>query len=322
MRFYERVGHIELVTANGELITSLDGLDFRFHVEKNIGGVRDIAQVSILGMNYAEISYFCTFRDDASNIKRRRRVRVYAGYKEEGESLIIDGDIVKATPTMPPDNWLNLTVITNAYRNRELLTFGMTPDLKWNQKVLDYSQQHGYSIKDILDRLVVYAKLKGWRLDYTVKDKTKLNMSLYTRVKSFDCSGTLQDVIRSINFLGDWIVREQEGMLVVSDVDPSNYDVGLNTGVKVLSADSGLVGIPQYKYPYCMMTTRITSSIKIFDIVELKCRYNIEANGLYKVYTITYDGQLRGQPWYAKLDARNIEAPLTDQEKEKMAEKK
>ena len=79
MRFYERVGHVELVTADGELVTSLDGLDFRFHVEKNIGGVRDIAQVSILGMNYAEISYFCTFRDDASNIKRRRRVRVYAG---------------------------------------------------------------------------------------------------------------------------------------------------------------------------------------------------------------------------------------------------
>lgn len=321
MTFYERVGHVELVTADGTLLQTLEGLDFKFHVEKNVGGVRDKAVVSILGLNYATISYFCTFMDDARPIQRRRRVRVYAGYKDEGENLMIDGDIVKATPSMPPDNWLNMTVMTNAYRNTEMLTFGMTPDLFWNWRVKAYSQQHGYAVKDILDRVVKYAHLKGWRIDYTVQDKTKLNMSLYKRIKSFDCTGFLQDIIRELNYLGEWIIREQDGMLVISDLDPNQNDIGLNSGVKIISPESGLVGIPQYKYPYCVMTTRITGGIKIFDIVELKCRYNIEANGLYKVYTITYEGQLRGQPWFAKLDARNISASLTDAEKNKIAEK-
>ena len=322
MTFYERIGHVELLTEESTILNILEGVDFRFHAEKNIGGVRDVANVSILGLNNETISFFSTFTDEARSIQRRRRVRIYAGYRDEGESLIVEGDIIKATPTMPPDNWLNITLQTNSYRNREMLTFGMTPDLKWNVKTVEYAQQHGYMIREILDRLVKYAGLRGWRIDHTVKDKTKLDMSLYKRVKSFDCSGFLCDVIKQINFLGDWQVREQDGMLVISDLDPTSYDVGINTAAKVLSADTGLVGIPQYKYPYCLMTTRITSGIKIFDIVELKCRYNIEANGLYKVYTIKYDGQLRGQPWYATLDARKLNEPLTIQESEALKELK
>ena len=73
MKFFNRVGHVDIrkdyrwsldetknVTSNVEIM-HLNGLDFRFHVEKTIGAVKDKASVSILGLNRDSISRFSTF---------------------------------------------------------------------------------------------------------------------------------------------------------------------------------------------------------------------------------------------------------------------
>lgn len=341
MRFYNRVGHVELISGNGGLLRSYDGLDFRFHVKKTIGGISDKATVGILGLNNDSISYFSTFTDNAHQLQKNWRVRVYAGYKEEGEHLIIDGDLIRAVPSIPPENWINMSVMCNAYRNSNMLSISTSAPTKywWGNNPVS-NKMFGIRIKDILDKFVKYAGYDGWKFDPAPYAwSMQLDNELEHRVKSFDCSGTQNDIIQELNLLGDFYVHVEGNTLIVSpptygDGDIPNTRQRLNakrtlargddkfSRFRYISEGNGLVGIPQYKYPYCTMTTRITSGIKIFDVVELKCRYNVQANGKYKIYEITYDGHLRGDAWYARLNARSLMAPLSDEEKKQIEEDK
>lgn len=350
MKFFNRVGHVDIqkdyrwsldgmkpVTSNAEIM-HLNGLDFRFHVEKTIGAVKDKASVSILGLNRDSVSRFSTFIDEASSVMRRNRVRVYAGYEDEGEHLILDGDIIRAYPTVPPDNWLNMTIMANFYKNNYMMSMNMSYGGDWVNESVEYKRKYGYKISEIIDRFVKYANLKSCVYDINC-NKQKLRDAMDMRVKNFDCTGTQYDIINELNLLGEFSLRIEDDMLVISDpvyrpnaIALSNQSLGYNgeynlsdgtpmggssdtVNVIRVSADSGMIGIPQYKYPFCTMTMRMTSAIKIFDVVELDCTYNKEANGLYKIYGLTYDGHLRGEPWYVKITARNMKAPLTDQEK-------
>lgn len=341
MTFFNRVGHVELLVPDesgtdpmGWSGSTISGLDFRFHVKKTIGGVNDKASVSILGLNRETISKYSMFVDDGSAIMRKHRVRVYAGYAEEGEHLILDGDVMKAAPTIPPENWLDMVVVGNLYKNSRIMTFSMNGQTR--------QEARGFTVREILDRIIVYFEdgaYQSWKIDPN-GNQDKINAILNLRVRNFDCTGTQADIIKELNMLGDFSVRHEGNCLVISD---AIYDVraipnsaqsisednssfmwdwfkgdSITRNARVISPTTGLIGIPQYKYPMCSMTIRITSGIKIFDVVELQCLYNTEANGLYKVYGITYKGQLRGEAWYAKLTARNLSVPLTDQEKAKL----
>jgi len=341
MRFYGRVGHIEIVSGNGGLLRSFKDLDFRFHVKKTIGGVADKATVGILGLNNDSISFLSTFTDEAHQLQKNWRVRVYAGYVDEGEHLIIDGDIIRAIPSIPPENWLNITVMCNAYRNSNMMSVSTSSPTnnKWGNNP-NSNNMYGLRIKDILDKFVKYAGYDGWKFDDSpYAFSIKLDHELENRVKSFDCSGTQMDIIEELNLLGDFYVHAEGNTLIVSPpiygdaklpnsrqrLNPANtiaFEDEKMVRFRYISEETGLVGIPQYKYPYCTMTTRITSGIKVFDTVELKCRYNVQANGKYKVYEITYDGHLRGEPWFARLNARNITAPLTENEKSQIEKSK
>ena len=341
MKFYNRVGHVEIITEDGKVSREYNGLDFRFHVEKTYGGTKDTATVGILGLNQESISYLSTFADMATVLSKRRRVRVYAGYEDEGENLIIDGDMIEAIPSIPPDNWLTIRVVCNAYRNTEMMSMSMISEPKWNKRLQAQNQKWGFRIDEILDRFVKYAGLDGWRISDSDPDE---HMRLYNLVygmylRSFDCTGTRDDIIRELNRIGDFAVA-LDGRTLVVGPRPWLLNRGYPTlqqqveynqlgsrgqkkhmKIPVLDMEHGLVGIPQYKWPCCTMTTFLTCGTKIFDRVELKCRYNTEANGIYVVYGISYDGQLRGTPWYAKLHARADGVPLTDQEKAQMEQK-
>jgi hypothetical protein len=265
----------------------------------------------------------------------------YAGYEDEGESLIIDGDMIEAIPSIPPSNWLTIRVVCNAYRNTEMMSMSMISEPKWNKRLQAQNQKWGFRIDEILDRFVKYAGLDGWRISDSDPDE---HMRLYNLVygmylRSFDCTGTRDDIIRELNRIGDFAVA-LDGRTLVVGPRPWLLNKGYPTlqqqveynsmgsrgqkkhmKIPVLDMEHGLVGIPQYKWPCCTMTTFLTCGTKIFDRVELKCRYNTEANGIYVVYGISYDGQLRGTPWYAKLHARADGVPLTDQEKAQMEQK-
>lgn len=325
MQYFQRIGHVELLTGEGSLLRSYRDLDFKFHVKKTIGGVADKATVSILGLNDDSISYLSTFTDDAHQLQKNWRMRVYAGYADEGEHLIIDGDIIRAVPTMPPENWLNVTVMCNAYRNSKMISVSSQSDISsfWSK---NNTQQRGLKITEVLNRFVKWAGYDGWRYDNFANEEElmALKEELSLRIKSFDCSGTQYDIINELNDIGDFYVREEDNSIVISPPLNStrrlpNSRQGLEGAdlrrVRYISEDTGLVGLPQYKYPFCSITTRITSGIKVFDIVELKCRYNVQANGKYKVMSIVYDGHLRGEPWFARLNAQSLTAMLTEQEK-------
>ena len=315
MDFFDRIGHVEIATADDGIVKSLRDVDFKFHVEKSVGGIKDSASVSVLGLNSDTIQFLSTFIDQSRANIMRRRARVYAGYADSGEHLIIDGDIVQATPTSPPDQWLNMTVICNAYRNREMISMALNGSKKWTKETGQIVSTYGIKLKSILDAFVKHGLgIKSWTVDpyISLEDKYRIDGFLETQLRCFDCTGTKDDIINEINLFGDWIVREEEGTLIISIMRPgpteSSSRTGYNTAIRVIDEEHGMVGIPQFKYPNCVITTRINPAIKIFDEIELRCKYNTSANGIYKIYNIIYDGQLRGQPWYARLNARNINA--------------
>ena len=72
---------------------------------------------------------------------------------------------------------------------------------------------------------------------------------------------------------------------------------------------SGLIGVPEYSWPYVKFTMLINPAVKMFDTVSIKSNLVKHASGHeYQITDITYNGQMRGQSWYMTCSARDVSA--------------
>jgi hypothetical protein len=115
-------------------------------------------------------------------------------------------------------------------------------------------------------------------------------------------------------------IARQKGWTVVLD----NTDDDGNMYMKVVPDDitkihgeknfrideaSGLIGVPEYSWPYVKFTMLINPAVKMFDTVSINSNLVPHASGHeYQITDITYNGQMRGQSWYMTCSARDVSA--------------
>ena len=108
---------VEFKTPAGD--KRLDGIEVKFSVDKLMSAVMNKASIEICNLAQEDIEYLTTYTSQFIAINERKRIRIFAGYEEDGVSLIFDGDVVEGMPTNPPDRWIRMKALSGYYSNKE-----------------------------------------------------------------------------------------------------------------------------------------------------------------------------------------------------------
>ena len=273
---FNRTCVVEFDTKVGgkRVVKRISGLNVRFSVHFPMSAVVAEAEIGICNLKRSDLELLTTYTSKAIAINQRKRIRVFAGYSDTQTALIFGGDIFEAKPTEPPDVWLNIKATSVNYATTQIFT----------RQILVPT-----SLQTVADQS---AKALGLSLEW--------NSSLYKTIDKFSFSGNVNEMISRINKLADInAFIENDRLVVVDRDDPARSDK-----IVEISEQYGMIGIPKVTFIGFEAKVLLNTNIRRGDKVELKSSRIPAANGIYYVYHITHEGELRGQPWYTTIDAR------------------
>lgn len=318
--FFNRIGRVEILyqkvgfdlvtedekmiyttSYSADIMKQMDGIDFKFQIRKlcDMTTTNCEASVSILGLSRETVLRLATTRPTAIEQSLRKRIRVYASYEDFGDNLIFDGDVVMAQPTLPPDNWLDIKAFVGNYRKYQLYSSSINDELQVKQLMINSAKVLGLKKVEFKD----------------AQDK-RVQAEMIRKLKGFDCSGTKEDLLQMLNRVSDFLVFEDNGMLVCKLRTDERRS---RTTPALISESTGMIGIPEVlvgsadgkgkksandSSPSSLrlkVKCFINPSIQLWDLVYLQSVYLPDADGYYTVNEIEYNGQLRGQDWYMTL---------------------
>lgn len=285
-RFWKRSGYVAIEMENGRFQKfggDNDSLDFKFEGVK-LGDICNDFTVSILGLSTDTINTL-TVWDLARAIKRRRKIRVYAGYSTDSiASPIFEGIVMEAIPSPPPNKWLSF----------KCMYIGPQPEPGIATQYVEGK------IEKVFKQLV-----KNVNLTYENKTTTESYVPMW-KVTSVDKNQTVKFKIDKSPManLSDFantfgIKCYCEGVCIYA-VDAKGW-YKTPHDAKVISVDTGLIDIPFIDLAGAKIKLRLSDDIALFSWVYLKSELIPSANGYYYAIEKKQVGHFRGDDWYTEI---------------------
>lgn len=270
---------VEFKTPAGD--KQLDGVEVKFSVNKLMSAVMNKADIEICNLAQEDIEFLTTYTSQFIAINQRKRIRLWAGYEEDGVSLIFDGDIVEGMPTNPPDRWIKCKALSGYYSNKEVVSKTLGGDV---------------SVKDLCTEASNLLNLPMVFESESVK-----------KISDFSFTGDKTKIIKDLNELGGITAYEDDGTLFVLDKDTPRKSVD----VRYISETSGLIGIPKPDPIGIECTVLLDNSLKIGQRIYIESKIFPSASGEYFIYELKHSGDLRGTEFYTNIKARRFNSVAT-----------
>ena len=206
--------------------------------------------------------------------RTRKRLIVEAGRKSYGLSQIFVGDIIKSSPSQPPDITLSIKALTGDY-------------LKGN--VLARSKGGKTSLKNISQGV---ASDLGLSLDFQAQDK---QLSNYTFT-----GGALKQVDK-LSDSGLVNAYVDDGTLVVKDMN-----VPLTGRTRILNLATGMIGIPEITEHGIKVKFLLDNKTTLGGALVITSELNPAANGTYAIYKLGFEICSRDTPWYYIAEGKRL----------------
>lgn len=274
---FNRKAIVEFETPQGP--KRIEGVDVKFDINLPMSAQMTMAKISICNLSRSDIEYLTTYTSRWIAIAQRKRIRLFAGYDEDHPDGrmpgLFDGDIIQAIPSQPPEIWLECEAMSGAYGSTQM----------FSKSILVPS-----TVETIFGQAASWVDLESeWRA------------TTQKVVKSFEFSGSNQQLIGAVANLGDIEVFQEGETLVAVDSNKAPVRDGV---IREISERSGMVGVPKVDYIGIEATMFLDSRIKRGDTVNFVSKRIPAANGLYYVYNIRHHGHLRGTEFYTTVKAR------------------
>lgn len=269
----KRVCFVEVETnENGtKQLKRLDGLAIKGRVTRKMSSVEADATVSIANLAQSDIEYLTTFTSPYVKPQTKKLIRIYAGYSMTGWGRIFEGDITEAFPSDLPDTWLNIRAKSLYYARRAPVSFGVT---------------------NTTDKQIAQSISQELNLNFDWQASTTKNLNI------FNFNGSKAELIKEFNKIGDTVMFEDNGSLKV--VDKSSIRTNQKP-VKVISVNSGMIGLPEPDKVGVRLKTLLDASLNPADWIEAKSLKLPAINGYYQVYELTFDFASREQQFYSEI---------------------
>lgn len=286
-----------------------NSLDVRFAYQRYFGnGMHSKGNISICGLSKKTLDRYISFFSEDVEVEKRKTIKIIAGYEDNDKSgcscigEILNGTIVNALPTLPPDIWLNCEVI-NQYEEKLKAKAYNFVGIKTLEEVIKWAvQEIGLTEDKIINRITDREYLNTKYVDFTFEGNkfdfiNKISAD-FNNINSSDKYGGINTYIEDNNVIVDY------RNLTLKD----RNRLGTPRLVSKDSTELTLIGIPEPMWAgqAVNITTLLNSSVRTGDVLELKSNMIESLNGYYYVFSILYIGEYRGQQWYSQFLCRRL----------------
>lgn len=281
----KRICYIQIQTPSGD--KEIHNIALKGRITCKMSETGSTCEISVANLAREDVEYLTTYTSPYVDQSKRKRINVFAGYESTGVGLIFSGDIYSALPEGLPDTWLKIKAKTEYYSQQDIITF----------------QHSGISVKNLAQNIASELKVDlVWR---SKCEKT---------VDSFNYSGGKAKLIERLNNIPFITAFIQNNSLYVVDTneEPPEQEDKAQVGsarktagmVKLISAESGMIGLPQPDEQGIKVKVLLDPSLRLADWVKIDSKRLPIVNGLYQVYEMTYDFATREPQYYIEVKAK------------------
>lgn len=249
-----------------------EGLDIVARGQKTADPLQNTCEVTISNLAKETRNYLLTETSPFNANKTPKRLIVEAGRVSLGVTRLFVGEITSASPSQPPDIGLTIKAQTGSFAKG---------------KVVARSGAAKSSLRTLAQG--VAADL-GVTLDFQATDK---------QIANYAFNGAALRQVDALQAAGGVDVFVDDETLVVKDrAQP------LQGRVRLLSADSGMIGIPEVTEHGIRVQMLLDTSTVVGGALEVTSALNPAVNGSYTIYGLDFEVASRSTPFYYTANCR------------------
>ncbi len=273
----KRICYVQIQTPSGD--KEIRNISMRGRITRKMSETGSDAKISIANLSKEDVEYLTTYTSPYVDQSKKKRINIFAGYESTGVGMIFSGDIYSALPEGLPDTWLNIEAKTEYYNQQNIITFS----------------QGSISTKNIATSI---ANELGCDLVWRSKSQKIID--------SFNFSGAKTKLINRLNQLDNFYAYIDNNVLYVVDKNEEAPSTTKQSGtIKIINADSGLIGLPQPDEYGVKIKILLDPSVALADWFKLESKRLPIVNGFYQVYEMTYDFATREPQYYLEIYGKN-----------------
>jgi len=247
-------------------------LDIRARGQKTANPLQNTCDVDIVNLSAQTRNYLLTETSPFNANRSPKRLIVEAGRVGQGVTRLFYGEIISATPSQPPDIGLRLRAQTGNYAKT---------------LVVARSGAAQQSLRSLAQRV---ATDLGVSLDFQATDK---------QIANYSFNGSALRQVDALEAAGGVDVYVDDQTLVVK-----NIAAPLTGRIRVLSQESGMVGIPEVTERGVKVRMLLDSNTVLGGTLDVTSKLNPALNGEYTIYGLDFEVASRSTPFYYVADCR------------------
>lgn len=262
------------IEVNNQLKTYSGEMDIKAIGMKYANPLQNECVVNITNLDKETRNYLLT-ETSPFNLNRTPKIlRLSAGRESFGTSVIFEGNIVSVNMSQPPDIVATIRCLTGNFLKGNVITR--------NQSAIATHQQ-------ICEQI---ARDTNTILNYQATSKN---------ISNYAFSGGALEQLNSAEEMGDYSVFIDNNVLVVKDRNRP-----LNNEMRILSEETGLVGIPELTEHGIRVRFLIDNKTVLGGAIEIRSRIYQEMNGVYVIYKLGFQISSQENPFYYIAEASRI----------------
>lgn len=261
------------VEVNGETRVYDQDMDIRVSGTKVANPIQNTCEVTISNLTRDVRNYLLTETSPFNAKKTPKRMFVEVGRVSAGggPTRIFIGEIVTSAPSQPPDIGLTLTAKTGAYAQGQ---------------VVARSGNAQQALSSLAARIAADLSLT---LDFRAADK---------QIANYSFSGAMLRQVQALELAGGVDAYVDDESLIVKD-----RGTPLPERTHVLSAQSGMIGIPEATERGVKVRMMLDSKVTLGGGLDIMSELNPALNGSYTIYALGFEAATRDVPFYWTAEA-------------------
>lgn len=257
----------------GNDLRQYDGVDIVASGQKFGNSLQGEAKVSISNLSRDDREYLLTVTSPYNQQRETRRLIIEAGRESTGYKTVYVGDIWRVNITQPPDIRLNMECLTGQILKQQAAAVTQPSTVPLSEIGSEVGRQLGLTVQN---------------------SSTDFNISNYA------FSGPALKMVDSLNDTGAQAFVDGN-VLVIKDKDKP-----IPGAVRVLSEDSGLIGVPEILQSGVKVKYLFDHTSRVGGRLRLSCKRLPAADGDYQIYKLGFELSNRSKPFYWIAEAARL----------------
>lgn len=259
------------IEVDGDLRTYTEDMDIRVSGSKLASAQQNECEITISNLTRAARNFILTETSPFNPNRRPKLVTVDLGRVSTGLSRVFVGEVTQSAPSQPPDIGVTIKALTGSYAKG---------------RVIARTGQPQEALSAIAAR--VAADL-GVVLDFRATDK---------QIGNYAFSGPALRQVNNLELAGGVDAFLDDTTLVVKDRGTPIPD-----RTKVLSQESGLVGVPEATERGVKVTFMLDHDTVLGGALSLSSALNPALTGEYTIFKLDFEAASRDTPFYWTAEA-------------------